>query len=777
MSRPSTRPFPPRTDYASLSLRDLLDAREANHVYLSTLDNVVATAIGRYLIHREDWYATHAPNEPRPKDFPRVKEPRSLENSVVRPWSWPCVLVFVRRWEERAALGSQEVPRALYLPDGRVIPTCVVLAAPDEAPPPRVPGPSQASGLFGGGYSCIRNHQGANHTGTIACLVSRGGSYYALTNRHVAGEGGEEVAAYAHGEYHTIGKSAGISSGKLTMPQAFPAWPGVRTHLTLDAGLIRIDDITQWTSQAFGIGEIGEPFDATECTVVLDLIGCPLRAFGGTSGVIEGEIRALFFRYESLGGIDRSTDLLIGPATEKNARGKRAPFTRPGDSGTLWFYDPPSSVHPDEVHADVDSHLPPERGKRARRLRPVAMQWGGQRFRSSDGEQSAFALASFVSTVCRELDVDIVRDWSTGHDEYWGKLGHFAVGWKTCDRVDGKLGTLMSANQARIGFGDEVLGKGSAFKMGRGAFVPLADVPDYAWVNSRRYEPIQHFADIDIYDIEGGDSLLERGVTDPSSVAASVWKSYFDGFAEAGVGPEEGVLPFRVWQLWDLMVASLADGNVLAFVAAAGVLAHYVGDASQPLHCSYMHHGHPPMLTRNGRKYPVPRDSDKFKAFKETSPAEVHAIYEQGMIEVDTPAVLAGVDHELASMPSNPDDIQSGHDAAVEILRLMHAAQARLSPDDIIDADDPSLTRKPRSKALWANAKVRKATMISLADSVRLLADLWTSAWRIGGGDNIADDDLREFTEEELETLYRDYKFAESLSLKHMVEMGTFEPE
>ena len=93
---PSIRPFPPQRDYASLSMHDLLDAREAYHVYLSTLENVVATAIGRYLIHKDDWYAKNPPDKPRPPDYPKAKMPRTLENSVVRPWSWPCVLVFVR---------------------------------------------------------------------------------------------------------------------------------------------------------------------------------------------------------------------------------------------------------------------------------------------------------------------------------------------------------------------------------------------------------------------------------------------------------------------------------------------------------------------------------------------------------------------------------------------------------------------------------------------------------------------------------------------------------
>ena len=35
---------------------------------LSTLDDVVATAIGRYLIRSDDWFAKHPPNVERPAD-------------------------------------------------------------------------------------------------------------------------------------------------------------------------------------------------------------------------------------------------------------------------------------------------------------------------------------------------------------------------------------------------------------------------------------------------------------------------------------------------------------------------------------------------------------------------------------------------------------------------------------------------------------------------------------------------------------------------------------
>lgn len=41
-------------DYDSLSLRGLLDARDAYHVHLMNHPHVVATAVGRYRIRSED---------------------------------------------------------------------------------------------------------------------------------------------------------------------------------------------------------------------------------------------------------------------------------------------------------------------------------------------------------------------------------------------------------------------------------------------------------------------------------------------------------------------------------------------------------------------------------------------------------------------------------------------------------------------------------------------------------------------------------------------------
>lgn len=770
----SSKPFPPRADFSSLSLRDVLEAREAYHIQLSSLENVVATAIGRYLIRIDDWYADHPPDVPRPSGVRKPTGPRTLDNAIIRPWSWPAVLVFVRSWKSPERLGPNVVPNTLYLPDGRAVPTCVVEARPDEAPLPPAPGPSHVSATLGGGYAALRAEQGVNSVGTFACLVYKDGSYYALTNRHVAGSLGAEVQAYVGNKYVPVGVSTGIGLSKVPVAQAFPRWPITNTMLTFDAGLVRISNAGDWTAQAFGIGEIGELFDATEHTLTLDLIGIPVRAFGGASGVMEGEIGALFFRYKSAGGTDYATDLLISARRLDGAR--TAPLTRPGDSGTLWFYDPQSTPRTDKSLLTPD--LVPDRGVRARRLRPVAMQWGGERFLLPDGTPSAFALAGFLSTVCRELDIEIARNWSTGHSEYWGKLGHFAIGWKACDHLTGNLHTLMQKNQARIGFGDDKLGKGKQFKMGSGAYVPLADVPDYVWVHSsREFEPVQHFADVDIQDIDGGPSLLQQCHNNSVACAASHWKSYFAGFAAAGVGPDSGTLPFRVWQIWKAMVDYLEAGDVARFVAAAGILAHYVGDASQPLHCSFMHHGLPPMKLHEGRKYPVRKGTAAWKAFSETPEYKIHGLYEEDMLEVDTPTVLAAVDEALNGVTIHDDSIGSGFDAAKATMELMYDAQQRLAPKKIIARDDPTLAPAARAKRLWASSPIRHATITSLAESVSLLSTMWASAWRVGQGDRLSAEELVEFSEEELSDIYRhDDDFLPSLSLDQMAASGKFEP-
>ena len=116
-------------------------------MHLLHLPNVVATAIGRYLIRRTDPDS----EDPGAETSQPIASKRTLENSAVMPWSRPCVLVFVKQWPDDMEALKREpehfVPRRLYLPDERVVPTCVVDAS--TTPTRNIPiVPGQAWSLY-----------------------------------------------------------------------------------------------------------------------------------------------------------------------------------------------------------------------------------------------------------------------------------------------------------------------------------------------------------------------------------------------------------------------------------------------------------------------------------------------------------------------------------------------------------------------------------------------------------------------------------------------------
>src|SRR5262249_24000053 len=145
--------------------------------------------------------------------------------------------------------------------------------------------------------------------------------------------------------------------------------------------------------------------------------------------------------------------------------------------------------------------------------------------------------------------------------------------------------------------------KGDFTGMGSDAFVPMADVPDFFWKprnakqgHSRRFEGPNHFADMDQPDPHG-NTLLSLTTAD-ANLDPDKWQALYntgeDLLSGDPITPEHrGLLPFRVWQPFDAMVDFARKGQASKFVCAAGVLTHYVGDACQPLHISYLHDGDP----------------------------------------------------------------------------------------------------------------------------------------------------------------------------------------
>lgn len=727
-------------DFSSLTLEDLLEARDNYHVHLANLDHVVGTAVGKYLIREEDPDAKNPDKEhPRP-----VADIRTLSNTVIKPWSWPAVIVFVNQWATPHELDKRPeefVPLRLYLPDGRVIPVCVVYAPETPGPPSPVVDLQFPGGLIGGGYPVFSEVQGQKHVGSIGCLVSDGHSVYALTNRHVAGPPGQESYSILDGEKQLLGKSDEKSINAIPFAKAYSGWPGQKAISHLDAGLIRLGDVSLWTSQVYGIGEMGPLLDANVSNIDINLISLPVKAYGSVSGQLTGEVKALFYRFKTVGGVDYVADYLIGPRD-----GDRTIPTRPGDSGTIWFWD----VAADELLQKKNTSGPHNQGNedqadiQRERLPPLAIQWGGQSILEESSQASMeFALATNLSNVLRELNVELYRDWGLGQREYWGKVGHYKLGAKACDLVASKkLYTLMQSNIDRIALSDQAISDNSLPMNNQEEFIALADIPDLRWRSIRPKDAANHFATLDKPSKDEGKTLLDMWREDRDTLNVDTWVDFYDRLDIKSV-KQQGALPFRVWQIYDEMVEAARKQQVTRFVAAAGILAHYVADACQPLHISWMHHG-----VHEGEE-------------------NVHSLYETSMIDRYRIEMMAGINKIL----DNQEVIGSyrgGRQAANAVMQLMNYTLHVLPPSDVIEAYNKHSGRE-RIPYMWQ--VVGDRTIDCMAEGVVYLAEMWENAWQEGNGNRISGSKLGSVSKAALRNLYMNKNFLESRWLRDMSDL------
>src|SRR5262245_55259326 len=263
-------PLNPLTDFHSLSLRDLLEARDLYHLHLTERKGVVATAIGRYLIRQNDSW---------PNQWPVVKGkgPKTLSNVHIRPYSWPCVLVFVEKWisehdlKEYGYKATDVVPTALHMPNGKVVPVCVVQAPLDSQMRSSHRPPVFSKSYIGGGYPVIADVQGEEHMASIGCLVTDGHTTYAVTNRHVTGAPGETLYTFVNGERQAIGVSSKKQIGRLPFGEVYENWPGQNMYVNADVGLIEVTDKTKWTPQVYSVGVVDRLADLSIENISLQL--------------------------------------------------------------------------------------------------------------------------------------------------------------------------------------------------------------------------------------------------------------------------------------------------------------------------------------------------------------------------------------------------------------------------------------------------------------------------------------------------------------------------
>ena len=165
------------------------------------------------------------------------------------------------------------------------------------------------------------------------------------------------------------------------------------------------------------------------------------------------------------------------------------------------------------------------------------------------------------------------------------------------------------------------------------------------------------------------------------------------------------------------------------FVCAAGVLTHYVGDACQPLHISYLHDGDPL------RKFEYTFKKGKKAGETEERPLGqgVHAAYEDAMISAFRKDVLSGL--KKTPKAAKSELVESGFAAARRTVEMMRATYDTLPPMEIVDAFVAfEGTPKERSAFFWNEFGER--TIEVMQGGAHLLAVLWESAWHLGDGEN-----------------------------------------
>jgi hypothetical protein len=786
-------------NFSHLSIRDLIEARDQFHVHLMNKKNVIATAIGRYLIRKEDLDESGR-MKPKQGDVHAQRSKRTLENSLVIDISWPCVLVFVEQWQNETELlkeGAQNiVPSTIYMPDGRVVPICIVEAPKQDVFAEQIDATRLRfpDNLIGGGFPLLVRSQGVDWLATVGCIVADGHRYYALTNKHVTGEGGELVYSYFGADQRRVGIASGKTLGKVEFSKLYDGWTGRNLMVNCDVGLVEIDDLNRWKTDVVGIGRIGELYDLNTQNLDLSLIaehkitdgvidslcgrvvGC-----GAVTGGMKGELLAFFYRYKSVGGKEYVSDFLIagrqGSALEVNH----------GDSGALWLL---------ETKDDAGNS----------QLQPIALHWGQHQF-VKDGvkSHSVYSLATCLSNVCRELDVELIRDWNLALDYSWGKVGHYTIGtYAITQAMNAATGGIRDAdeftrfmkdNLANISFPTRKVNADIDSKNNpllstdpKRGFCPLADVPDIVWKQAKSeskpwgrkgHENPNHYADADAPSGADKKTLFET-CNEASKLTTKIWTDYYDQVDKKRLHLDptdevsKGLICFRVWQAWDYMVAALKKKNANEFLFAAGVLAHYVGDGCQPLHSSFMSNGDP--ADNESIRYTAQRDSPATSKHphkkgdvydKIVNPGDgVHSAYEDYMIDANIGKILPQIEGILSDHSSFTEErngelkaIKNGQQAGFAVLKLMQRTQKDIPPHDIVELFKKlkKTDMKPNDPTIADGLykKFGKKTAKCMARGCLYLASIWWSAWREGkGDDNIDAADLKAVEHKDLQTLY-----------------------
>jgi hypothetical protein len=396
------------------------------------------------------------------------------------------------------------------------------------------------------------------------------------------------------------------------------------------------------------------------------------------------------------------------------------------------------------------------------------------------GGATSFALATSLSTICNLLDLDLVRDWNLDQIPTWGAIGHFSIAFSVAACVtNDTLQSLMSKNAELVSpSGDDI--RNSEFKgMGTAEFVPLADVPDMLWKPrvakqgfARAMEGPNHFADMDQPREDDGKTLLDL-THDESFLDPQKWNEFYSSVndilsGEPIAAKHRGLLPFRVWQIFDEMVRFAAAGKAAQFLCAAGVLTHYIGDACQPLHISYLHDGDPEQPQIRTIHHQDGTVEEKIEPLG----SGVHSAYEDGMVSAHRDEILDAL--KRSKKVKNSELVTNGFEAAKATIQMMRTVFERVPPREIVqffvEKKENDVKPKQMAQDMWE--EFGEGTMTCMQDGVHLLAVLWQSAWNAGNGDdNVPSAQIKAITRQKAMKICQNEDFLPSMSIGKIADV------
>ena len=261
-----------------------------------------------------------------------------------------------------------------------------------------------------------------------------------------------------------------------------------------------------------------------------------------------------------------------------------------------------------------------------------------------------------------------------------------------------------------------------------------------------------HYADIDEPGANG-QTLRDLTLADPANMDVTVWKEWYTNNGKADPR-QQGLLPFRVWQFFDEMVRQLRAGDWAKFLCAAGIVSHFVGDACQPLHGSYLSDGYKDPQDPHAKKWPG---------------KGVHSTYEDKMVDRHSSQLLTQIEPQARAFAGPIPPITDGRGAAFATVTLMGQVAAILPPtelcDEYIRLGGGSSARVV--DGLW-NAFGEETAKV-MGAGARYLAAIWEAAFAAAGV--ALPVDAGAIPEATLAAIYEDKAFVPSLTLDKIGEV------